>query len=85
MLSRTVAVVVVALVPAIAFTAPAGAAKKYKNCASLNKDYPHGVGKPGARDRTSGRPVTNFKVSSSLYNANSGRDRDGDGIACEKK
>ena len=39
----------------------------------------------GARDSTSGTPVTNFKVSKSLYNANGGSDRDGDGIACEKR
>lgn len=65
--------------------APADAAKRYSNCASLNKAYPHGVGKPGARDKTSGVRVTNFKRSKSLYNANRGSDRDGDGIACEKR
>lgn len=27
-------------------------AKCYPNCAALNKDYPHGVGKNGARDRS---------------------------------
>lgn len=70
----------------LAATAPsqAAAAKKYKNCAALNRDYPHGVGKKGARDKTSGTPVTTFTVSSSLYAANRGKDRDGDGIACEK-
>jgi hypothetical protein len=61
------------------------AAKKYKNCTALNKDYPHGVGRNGARDKTSGTPVTTFKVSNSLYAANRGSDRDGDGIACEKR
>lgn len=45
--------------------------------------YPHDVGRPGARDQTSGSPVTNFRVSASLYEANSGSDRDDDGIACE--
>ena len=44
----------------------------------------YGVGKPGAHDKTSGTPVTNFKKSKALYKANSGSDRDGDGIACEK-
>lgn len=62
----------------------ADAAKTYANCTKLNKDYPHGVGKPGARDSTSGERVTNFKKSKALYRANSGSDRDGDGIACEK-
>ncbi len=62
----------------------AEAAKSYSNCTKLNRAYPHGVGKRGAHDKTSGTPVTNFKRSKKLYNANSGRDRDGDGIACEK-
>jgi hypothetical protein len=62
-----------------------GAAKTYKNCTALNKDYPHGVGRKGARDKTSGTPVTNFKVSNSLYAANRHSDRDGDGVACEKR
>jgi hypothetical protein len=60
------------------------AAKRYKNCAALNRAYPHGVGRPGARDKTSGTPVTTFKRSTALYKANRKSDRDGDGIACEK-
>jgi hypothetical protein len=60
----------------------------YKNCTNLNKKYPHGLGKVGARDRTSGTPVTNFARSTRLYNVarsyNRGLDRDRDGIACEK-
>jgi hypothetical protein len=62
----------------------ADAARTYSNCTKLNKVYPHGVGKPGARDKTSGARVTNFKRSRALYKANKARDRDGDGIACEK-
>lgn len=61
----------------------------YKNCRSLNRRYPHGVGKAGARDRTSGRPVTNFFRSTRVYLTamrwNRGLDSDGDGIACEKR
>ena len=63
----------------------ADAQRRYANCRALNADYPHGVGRPGARDRTSGTPVTNFRRSRSLYNANRARDRDRDGIACEKR
>jgi Excalibur calcium-binding domain len=41
----------------------------------------------GARDQTSGEPVTNFRRSTRLYNQamsyNRGLDRDKDGIACE--
>jgi len=60
--------------------------RHYPNCTALNKDYPHGVGKPGAVDRTSHNAprVTNFYVSLGLYNANRHSDRDRDGIACEK-
>jgi hypothetical protein len=61
------------------------AAKRFKNCTALNKVYSHGVGRQGARDRTSGTPVTGFKVSTRLYAANRGSDRDGDGIACERR
>ena len=61
----------------------------WKNCTTVNKRYLHGVGKAGARDKTSGTPVTNFKRSNFLYRTamryNRGLDRDKDGIACEKR
>ena len=61
------------------------AALTFDNCEDMNRTYPHGVGRPGAEDETNGTPpVTNFKTSSKIYNLNSGSDRDGDGIACEK-
>ena len=73
-------------VSVISFIAPtAEAATTYKNCTALNKVYPHGVGKKGAKDRTSSTPVKNFKVSDALYKANAKSDRDKDGIACEKR
>jgi len=60
----------------------------WKNCTQVNKRYAHGVGKVGARDKTSGPPVRNFKHSNRLYSLamtnNRGLDRDHDGIACEK-
>lgn len=50
----------------------------------MHQHYPHGVGLLNAVDHvTSGTPVTNFYRSDSLYNANSGLDRDGDKMACE--
>jgi hypothetical protein len=62
------------------------AAKHYRNCTALNKVYKHGVGRPNAVDHTSGSPkVTNFYRSRPLYRANKDKDRDGDGIACEKR
>jgi hypothetical protein len=54
----------------------------------VNKRYPHGVGRVGARDKTSGTPVATFRRSNLLYRTamryNRGLDRDKDGIACEK-
>ena len=67
-------------VPASAAPAP----KSYKNCTELNKVYPHGVGKKGARDKTSDERVTTFRVNTTVYKLNTARDRDNDGIACEK-
>jgi hypothetical protein len=58
---------------------------RYPNCKALNRHYPHGVGRWGAHDHTSGTPVTNFKRSNILYRQNKARDADHDGIACEKK
>ena len=69
--------------------------KSYKDCKALNRVYPHGVGRKGARDKTStGDPVTNFRVNNTVYAYNDGKgrrhknerdlDRDDDGIACEK-
>lgn len=59
---------------------------KFKNCAALNKAYPHGVGRPGAKDKTSSTPVRNFTVHAKLYAAQPRTlDRDRDGIACEKR
>jgi Excalibur calcium-binding domain len=56
-----------------------------KNCTALNKRYHRGVGKWGARDNTSGTPVTTFKRSNILYRQNRELDHDKDGIACEKQ
>jgi hypothetical protein len=58
--------------------------RRYPRCRALNRVYPHGVGRWGARDHTSGVPVTNFKRSNILYRLNRHLDRDGDKIACEK-
>ncbi len=78
----------------LATPAEAAKAKSYTNCAALNKVYPHGVGKSGAKDKTSGTRVTNFKKSTTIYKFNDGKsrkagerdlDRDNDGIACEKR
>ena len=69
--------------------AEAGATGIYKNCTALNKKWSHGVGRNNAKDKTSGKPVTNFFHSTKQYNKamnnNRGLDHDKDGIACEKR
>lgn len=76
---------VVALSPVLLANTADAAPRTFKNCTEMNKKYPHGVGRPGARDRTSGTPVTNFKRDRAVYKANTKSDRDKDGIACEKR
>ncbi|HEY0166533.1 MAG TPA: excalibur calcium-binding domain-containing protein [Jatrophihabitans sp.] len=58
----------------------------YANCDSLNRTFPHGVGRSGAVDQVRGstQPVTSFYVSSWIYSGNTARDADKDGIACER-
>ncbi len=81
------AVSIMSLAP-LAVMTPADAAsqaRSFRNCTELNRVYPHGVGRPGAVDRTTGIRVTTFKRDRALYNANAKSDRDKDGIACEKR
>ena len=88
---KTFGTLAVAAVAATVLAAPVAAgahavkAPVFKNCAAMNKVYPHGVGKIGAHDHvSSGKPVTNFYRSNRIYAANTARDRDKDKIACEK-
>jgi Excalibur calcium-binding domain len=79
---------IAAVIAAGAFASGAGAvAPPWRNCAQVHAKYPHGVGKVGARDKTTGTPVTNFKRSNALYKMamsnNRSLDRDKDGVACE--
>lgn len=72
----------------LAAAAPAQAATPtYRNCTAMHKTYKHGVGRKGAKDkvRPGNKPVTNFKVSTPIYNKNKKLDRDKDGVACEKR
>jgi Excalibur calcium-binding domain len=78
----------------VVVSADAATPKHYKSCKALNKAYPHGVGRKGARDRTSEERVTNFTRNNKVYTYNDGKganpprehdlDRDNDGIACER-
>lgn len=60
------------------------AAKKYKNCTELNKDYKGGVAKDAKVKNKGGKTKHAPFVSAELYKANSSKDRDKDGIACER-
>jgi len=64
----------------------ASSVTRYKNCAALNADFPHGVARSDGKDVTSGGadPVTTFAVNEAVYAANTRRDFDGDGVACER-
>jgi glutamine phosphoribosylpyrophosphate amidotransferase len=70
---------------------PAGAHSTgiHDNCTKLNQQWPHGVGRKNAVDKTSGSKVTSFYRNTKQYNLaiahNGTLDRDRDGIACEKK
>jgi Excalibur calcium-binding domain len=66
--------------------ATVAAPRRYSNCSELNAEYPHGVGRSGAVDKTSGTPpVTSFHIDDALYNAQPRTlDRDNDGIASEQ-
>jgi hypothetical protein len=77
-----IAIAVSLLAPAI--SKGASSSGTFKNCTAMHKKYPHGVGKPGARDHTTGTPVTTFRRSATLYALNKRLDRDKDGIACEQ-
>lgn len=58
--------------------------KKFANCSALNKVYPGGVAKSSKAKNKGG--ATNYapEVNSKIYEANKGKDRDKDGIACER-
>ncbi|TCI45745.1 excalibur calcium-binding domain-containing protein [Exiguobacterium sp. SH3S2] len=60
------------------------AAKKFKNCTELNKTYKGGVAKNKTIKNKGGKTKYKPYANSSLYKANESKDRDNDGIACER-
>jgi Excalibur calcium-binding domain len=84
MIQRMAQVLVVTVLIALATTGEAEL-RRYGRCEFLNKDFPHGVGLAGARDRAAdGNPVRNFTIKPDVYKRNKGLDRDRDRIACER-
>jgi hypothetical protein len=58
--------------------------KKFANCAALNKVYPGGVAKNSKVTNKGGATKYTPSVKPKIYKANSSKDRDKDGIACER-
>jgi len=57
---------------------------KFSNCSALNKVYPGGVAKSRSSRNRGGDTHYTPTVNSKVYSENSGKDRDHDGIACER-
>jgi hypothetical protein len=58
--------------------------KKFTNCEALNKVYPGGVAKNKAATNKGGATSYTPLVKPKIYKANVSKDRDKDGIACER-
>ncbi len=85
-ITRTAVALTAATFASIALNVPANAATaphQFANCDAMHRVFPHGVGLFGARDHTSGTPVTNFARAPKWYAKNASSDRDNDHIACE--
>jgi opacity protein-like surface antigen len=86
-LLRTFAVAGIAGLVVLTGAAQAEAAPKprtYKNCTELNKVYKGGVAKYSTTRNKGGKTRYRPTVSKKVYDLNKGRDRDKDGIACER-
>jgi hypothetical protein len=57
---------------------------KFSNCTQLNKVYPGGVAKSKTVRNKGGNTKKTPTVNAKVYAENSSKDRDKDGIACEK-
>ena len=64
--------------------AQVGLEKKYANCAALNKVYPGGVAKSKSVRNKGGVTAKTPTINPKVYSENRTKDRDGDGIACER-
>jgi hypothetical protein len=85
-------VVLLGCASAIAFSVPATATAdrtavhNFQNCTDMHRVYKGGVARRGAHDHRASGGQARYApfVSTKLYNANSGMDRDHDGVACEQ-
>ena len=58
--------------------------KKFSNCTALNAVYPGGVAKSKTVVNKGGKTKQLPTVNANVYSENKSKDRDGDGIACER-
>lgn len=65
-------------------SSPVSFEKKFSNCEALNKVYPGGVAKNKKATNMGGATSYIPLVSPKIYKANVSKDRDKDGIACER-
>ncbi len=77
-------VLILALSSGAAQAAPVVIEKKFANCTALNKVYPGGVSKSAKAVNKGGKTKQTPTVNLRVYNENKTKDRDGDGIACER-
>lgn len=64
---------------------PSNASEIFADCKAVNKVYKYGVGLEGAQNMVKGKPrASKHDVNKAVYDANKKKDRDKDGIACEK-
>ena len=86
--SVAVSVAVLLLLPGLTTAASATeisfVAKKFSNCTALNKTYPGGVAKSATVVNKGGKTKVKPSVNAKIYKENKSKDRDGDGIACER-
>ena len=68
----------------VANAAPQVLDKKFSNCTELNKVYPGGVAKSKSAKNIGGKTKNKPAVNAKVYAENKSKDRDKDGIACEK-
>jgi hypothetical protein len=66
------------------YATPISFERKFANCTELNKVYPGGVAKNGKVTNKGGATKNTPAVRPAIYKKNVSKDRDKDGIACEK-
>jgi len=83
-LRSLVLVLAISVVAGVLASQAFAGATKFKNCTAVHKKYKHGIAKSTKAANRANGLTGKPKISLSLYTANKGKDRDHDGVACEK-